>query len=203
MLLEHRNKKPVIHESALIAPNATVCGDVTIGAHTQILFGAVITSEGDSVKIGRNCVIMENAVLRGTYQHPLIIGDNVLIGPHAHLTGCTIENNAFLATGCSVFTGAHIGTNAEVRINGVVHLKTTLAPNETVPIGWVAVGNPCKILPPDKHDEIWAVQKPLNFPKTVFGVDRPKPGETIMPEIMPRYAVSLYKHHRDDRMIDE
>ncbi len=33
-------------------------------------------------------------------------------------------------------------------------------------------------------DEIWAVQKPLDFPKTVFGMDRPPEGQSIMPAAM-------------------
>ena len=56
---------------------------------------------------------------------------------------------------------------------------------------WVAVGDPARILPPEAHDEIWAIQEPLNFPKEVFGVDRPGPGETRMPEIMARYCRAL------------
>jgi len=201
MVIEHRGKAPTIHESAFIAPNATICGDVKIGCNSQVLFGAVITAAGGSVEIGDNCVIMENAVLRGTPKHPLTLGDNVLVGPHAHLTGCMVENNAFLATGCSVFTGAHIGAGAEARINSVVHLKTSLPPNATVPIGWVALGDPCQILPPNEHEMIWSIQKPLNFPKTLFGLDRPAAGETIMPEAMSRYAKSLGMHHSTDKII--
>lgn len=203
MIIEHRGKQSSIHESAYVAPNATICGDVLIGANTSVLFGAIITAAGGQVKIGSNCVVMENAVIRGTPKYPTTIGDNVLIGPHAHLTGCTVEDNVFLATGCSVFTAAHIGTGAEVRINGVVHLKTVLLPNETVPIGWVVVGNPAQILPPSEHDNIWAIQKPLDFPQTVFGIGRAPAGETIMPEAMSRYTRSLRNHHKEDKLISE
>src|SRR5690606_522288 len=63
--------------------------------------------------------------------------------------------------------------------------------NATVPIGWVAVGDPARILPPEVHDEIWAVQEPLNFPKEVFGVERAGPGETRMLEIKARYCRML------------
>ena len=201
MIIEHRGKAPTIHESAFVAPNATICGDVKIGSNSQVLFGAVITAAGGTVEIGANCVIMENAVLRGTPGRPLTLGDNVLVGPHAHLTGCTIESNVFLATGSSVFTGAHIGAGAEARINSVVHLKTSLPPNATVPIGWIAVGDPCQILPPSGHEAIWSIQEPLNFPKTVFGLDRPASGDTIMPEAMSRYTASFGKHHSTDKIL--
>jgi len=42
MLLEHRGKRPSIHDSAYVAPTAVVCGDVSIGEASRILFGAVI-----------------------------------------------------------------------------------------------------------------------------------------------------------------
>ena len=201
MLLEHEGRRPTIHASAYVAPNATVSGDVTIGPEGRILFGAVLTAEGGPVILGRHCVVMEQAVLRGTKAHPLRLGDHVLVGPHGHLSGCTVEDEAFVATGASVFNGARLGARSTVRINGVVHIKTVLAPDAVVPIGWVAVGDTARILPPDAHDEIWAVQGPLNFSKTVFNLDPAPAGQTDMPERMRRYSAALGTHARD-RMLD-
>jgi carbonic anhydrase/acetyltransferase-like protein (isoleucine patch superfamily) len=159
MLLEHQGKRPRVHETAYVAPTATICGDVTIGENSRVLFGAVIVAEGGPVEIGAECIVMENAVIRGTRRHPIRIGHHVLVGPRAYLTGCTVEDNVFLATGATIFNGARIGTRAEVRINGVVHLKTNLPPDAIVPIDWVAVGDPAQILPPHEHENIWAIQK--------------------------------------------
>jgi carbonic anhydrase/acetyltransferase-like protein (isoleucine patch superfamily) len=198
MLLEHRKIRPKIHETAYVAPTAVLCGNVTIGKNSRVLFGAVLTAEGGPVVVGDQCVIMENAVIRGTAWHPTRIGDYVLVGPRTYLSGCTVEDSAFLATGSTVFNGARIGTRAEVRINGVVHLKTVVPPEGLVPIGWVAVGDPAVILPPSEHDRIWEVQEPLNFPKSVFGLDRVPPGETIAPEMTERYARALGLHLDDE-----
>jgi carbonic anhydrase/acetyltransferase-like protein (isoleucine patch superfamily) len=144
---------------------------------------------------------METAVLRGTKRHPLTLGNHVLVGPRAYLTGCTVEDSAFLATGATVFNGARIGAQAEVRINGVVHLKTNLPADATVPIGWVAVGDPAEIFPPHEHDKIWSLQGPLNFPREIFGLDRPPKGGTIMPELTRRFAKALATH-KDDKFLD-
>ena len=201
MLLEHEGRRPRIHASAYVAPNATVSGDVTIGPESRILFGAVLTAEGGPVILGSRCVVMEQAVLRGTKAHPLRLGDHVLVGPHAHLSGCEVEDNVFVATGASVFNGARLGTRSTVRINGVVHIKTVLAPDTIVPIGWVAVGDPARILSPDAHDEIWTVQGPLNFSKTVFNLDPAPAGQSNMPERMRRYAAALGRHAHD-RILD-
>jgi carbonic anhydrase/acetyltransferase-like protein (isoleucine patch superfamily) len=197
ILLDHRNKRPSVAPSAYIAPNAVLCGDVAIGEDSHVLFGAILTAEGGSITIGRQCIVMEGAVPRGVARHPLSIADHVLVGPGAHLTGCTVEECAFLATHATVFHGAHIGARAEVRINGVVHLLTNLPADAVVPIGWVAVGNPATIRPPKEHAEIWAAQEPLNFPREVFGLERPKAGETIMPKMTERYTRSLSEHFRN------
>lgn len=200
MLLEHRGKSPKIHDSVYIAPTATVCGDVTIGENTSVLFGAVITADGGPVTIGKNCIIMENAVIRGTRKQPAILENNILVGPRSYLTGCAVKDNVFLATGSTVFNGATIEERSEVRINGVVHINTRVTRDSTVPIGWVAVGDPCRILPPEEHDQIWKIQKDLDFPGTVWGVDRPGEGESIMPDIARRYSHYL-AGHRSDRAV--
>jgi carbonic anhydrase/acetyltransferase-like protein (isoleucine patch superfamily) len=202
MILEHRGVRPGIHASTRIAPNAVICGDVTIGPNGSVGFGAVITAESGKVTIGENCVIMDTAVIRGVRDNPVSIADNVMVGPRACLTGCTVESEAFIATGATIFNGARIGRNAEVRINAIVHLRTVLPADATVPLNWIAIGDPARILPPHMHDEIWTIQKALDFPKYVFGIDRPPPGESIMPAVMPRYAKALTHWHEADREIE-
>jgi carbonic anhydrase/acetyltransferase-like protein (isoleucine patch superfamily) len=118
MLVKHLGKSPVIDPTAFVAPNAAVCGDVSIGPGARIMFGAQVIAEGGSIKIGRECIVMENAVLRSTAVHCLSIASHCLVGPNAHVVGSTIDEEVFLATGCAVFHGSHIGAGAEVRING-------------------------------------------------------------------------------------
>ena len=201
MQIEHAGVQPRVHQTARVAPTAVICGDVAIGPTCSIGFGAVLTAESGPIRIGSNCIIMDTAVLRGVKGSPLTLGDNVLVGPRAYLTGCSIDDEAFLATGSTVFNGAVIGRGAEVRINGIVHLRTVLPANATVPLGWIAVGDPARILPPEAHDEIWAVQKQLDFPRFVFGVERPPEGQTIMPDVMPRYAAALRRGHDPDKIM--
>ena len=128
MLIEHRGERPTVPDSAYVAPNAVVCGEVRLGEDARVLFGAVVTAEGGPVEIGESTVVMEQAVVRGRERHSTSIGDHVIVGPHAHVNGATVEDEAFLATGSSVFMGARVGAGAEVRINGVVQVNTHLLP---------------------------------------------------------------------------
>jgi carbonic anhydrase/acetyltransferase-like protein (isoleucine patch superfamily) len=97
MTIRHLGVAPSIHPEAYVAPTAVVSGQVSIGPGSCIMHGAVLAAEGGPIQIGSHCVIMENAVLRGTGRHPLLMGDGVLIGPHAQLTGCCLADEVFIA----------------------------------------------------------------------------------------------------------
>jgi carbonic anhydrase/acetyltransferase-like protein (isoleucine patch superfamily) len=202
VLIEHDGQRPEIAQNAYVAPTAVVSGEVTVGPECRILFGAVLTADGGPVRLGERCIVMENAVIRGRAGHPATLGDHVIVGPHAHLNGADVQDDVFLATGASVFPGARIGTRSEVRIGAVVHVNSTLPADGMVPIGWVAVGDPAQAFPPERHEEIWAIQRDLDFPGTVFGLERPEEGslQSLHPEITRRYA-ELFGRHREDRRL--
>lgn len=148
MLIEHRGKKPVVPESAYVAPSAVLCGAVVLGERARILHGAVLSAEDGEVRIGADVVVMENALVRGRAEHPARIGDAVLIGPHAHVNGASVEDEVFVATGASMFPGAVAGAGSELRINSVLHVNSRLLPGTVVPIGWIATGDPAELFSP-------------------------------------------------------
>jgi hypothetical protein len=53
------------------------------------------------------------------------------------------------------------------------------------------------VLSPDRHEEIWAIQRELDFPGTVYGEPR---GDDLMARVMPRQTAWLAAH-RDDRVL--
>ncbi|GAA0250932.1 gamma carbonic anhydrase family protein [Cryptosporangium japonicum] len=173
-----------VHPDAWVSPHAVLRGEVVVGAGSRVLDLAVIHAVGGPVTIGRNVVVMEHAVLRGRADHPLTIGDSVMIGPHTHVNGAHLEDEVFVATGASLFPGSHVGAGCELRINSVLHVNSRLDPGTVVPIGWIAAGDPARLFSPDRHEELWAVQQTLDFPGTVYGVDR----GASMHEIMRRQS---------------
>jgi carbonic anhydrase/acetyltransferase-like protein (isoleucine patch superfamily) len=118
----------------------------------------------------------------------------VLVGPQAHVNGAVIGDGAFIATGAALFPGSQIGRGAEVRIGGVVHVNTVLPDDAVLPIHWVAVGDPAQLFSPDRHDEIWAVQRELDFPGTVYGLPR-----DATPEQLMQRQSEWFGAHLDDR----
>jgi carbonic anhydrase/acetyltransferase-like protein (isoleucine patch superfamily) len=198
MLVRHRGSRPSVDPTAYVAPTAVLCGDVRVGPHARVLFGAVLSGEDGRVAVGARCVVMEHALVRGRAAHPVTLGDDVLVGPHAHVNGAQVGDGCFLATGSSLFPGARLGRDVEVRINGVVHVNSALPDGALVPIGWVAIGDPAEVLPPREHERIWAIQRELDFPGTVYGLPR----EASARERMERQA-AWFGAHLDDEVLPE
>ncbi|MFE0522761.1 gamma carbonic anhydrase family protein [Streptomyces sp. NPDC058954] len=198
MLIEHRGRRPLVPDSAYVAPSATLCGAVVLGEGARVLHGAVLTAEDGEVRVGADTVVMEHALVRGRARHPAVIGDAVLIGPHTHVNGAVVEDEVFVATGASLFPGSVAGAGAELRINSVLHVGSRLAPGTVVPIGWIAAGDPARLFAPEQHEELWQVQRELDFPGTVYGVPRGTP----MRDIMTRQS-AFYGAHLDDRPLGD
>src|SRR4051794_20372076 len=177
-----------VHPEAWVSPHAILEGAVTVGPGSRILDLAVIHAVQGSVGIGSNVVVMEHAVVRGRSNHPVSIGDSVLVGPRTHLNGAHVEDEVFIATGASLFPGSRAGAGSELRINSVLHVNSPLAAGAVVPIGWIAAGDPAELFSPDRHDDLWAVQESLDFPGTVYGVDRGTSMREIMRQQSERYA---------------
>jgi carbonic anhydrase/acetyltransferase-like protein (isoleucine patch superfamily) len=202
VLVEHRGHRPQIDPTAWIAPNAVLSGYVVLGPGVRVLYGAVLTAEGDRpLTVGRNCVIMEHAVLRAAGRWPLELGDHVLVGPHAHLSGCVVGPGSFIATGAMVFNGARLGAACVVALGGKVHIETELADSTFVPIGFIAIGRPGRLHAPEQAPAVHEELNRIGFLPHVFGVDPAgRPRLEVMTEALTRYARALGAH-RDDRIV--
>ncbi len=196
MIVTHRGKSPTIDPTATVAPTAVVCGDVVLGPGVRVLHGAVLTAEDGRVVVGEDTVVMENAVVKARKGHDVRIGDAVVLGPHVHVNGAVVGDECFVATGAALFPGAVLEHGCEVRIRAVVQVNTRIHQGAIVPIGWIAVGTPATMLPPDRHEEVWAIQQQLDFTGTVYGVER----ETSMRELL-RGQSEFYGAHADDEII--
>jgi carbonic anhydrase/acetyltransferase-like protein (isoleucine patch superfamily) len=201
--IRHRGCAPSVHPDAYVAPTAVLSGQVSIGAGSCIMHGAVLAAEGGPVQVGAGCVIMENAVLRGTVPHPLLIGDRVLAGPHTQLTGATLADEVFIAVGAMVGNGAHLGRAVSVAPGAIVHLGAIVAPQARIPAGWVAVGDPARAYPPGQAEAIRTalVETGWSFLPLVFGVDDAGGRRDQLRTALARYTTAMASHHRQDEIL--
>jgi carbonic anhydrase/acetyltransferase-like protein (isoleucine patch superfamily) len=172
--IRHRGHEPYIHQTAYIAPTATLIGNVRIGPRARVMYGAVLEAEGSRIEIGEATVICENAVLRasavtGTDQ-PVVLGDHVFVGPHAPLLGCTVERCTYLATSATVLQTARLGAGAVVAVGGLVHAGTVVPSEFFVPPYTLAIGDPPRLLAAGSAEAPDAIRQ-VGFAKVAFGVE--------------------------------
>ena len=185
---------PSVDDGLPSAPTAVLAGDVTVGPHSRVLFGAVITAEGGPVEIGANCVIMENAVIRGVPNQDMRIGNQVVIGPQAHLTGCVIKEEIPGSRPAPWCSTAPASKPVPRIIHAVVYVNTVVPSGVAVPMGWFAGGQPAELVPPQDWDRIRAIMGPLDYAGTVFGVGG---AGALMPDVARRYSRGLALHQHD------
>ncbi len=175
MLIKHRGFEPVVDSSVFIAPTAVLVGRVAVGRDSRIMYGAVLDSEGSEIKIGECTIICENAVLRATAsgdrEHPVLIRDNVFIGPHATPLGSTVEPCSYIATGATVLQGAVVHSGAVVAVGALVHAKTVVPEGFFIPPNTIAIGDPVKIYSPDEKELLAEAIKSIGFAKIAFGIE--------------------------------
>jgi len=161
----------IIHPTAKIRAGAMLQGSIIIGANTFVAAGAVIAANGGTIEIGSNTVIMENAVIRSSAKFNCKIGNNVLIGPKAGITGATIADCCFVATNGTVFQGSVLSTGTVLAVNGIIQIDSYCPANTFIPINHIAFGKPARIYSPlemnDFHDDLGKT----GFTKYVYGID--------------------------------
>ncbi|GAC1654508.1 MAG: hypothetical protein NVS9B12_05090 [Vulcanimicrobiaceae bacterium] len=201
MIVSSNAKKPQIHSSAYVAPNAVVSGEVTIEEGCAVLFGAVISAEGAPAVIGANTVVMENAVLKSSggaaISFPLTVGESCIIGPGAYVVGATIEPGAFVAAGAKVFNGATIEQGVSVALGAIVHINTHLRSGQHVPMQHIAYGDPATIHPPREAQQI---HDRMDFFASVFNLPE---SDDVRAQAAQAYSKFLRKTHAQDTAVAE
>jgi carbonic anhydrase/acetyltransferase-like protein (isoleucine patch superfamily) len=131
--------EPSIHPEAFVHPDATVIGNVTIGAESSVWPQAVLRGDAGTISIGARTSIQDGSVIHTTALIPTVIGDDCVIGHLVHMESCTIESGALVGSGSIVLHGAVVRSEAIVGANAVV-------PNGMeVPSRALALGVPAKL----------------------------------------------------------
>ena len=130
---------PVIHETAFVADNTTVRGNVTIGEGAGIYFGAVLRAETDPITIGPGSNIQDNCVLHADPGFPTKVGRDCTVGHAAILHGCTIGDNTLIGMGAILLNGARVGRDCIVGAGALV------PQGMEIPDGSLAFGSPAKV----------------------------------------------------------
>src|SRR5438128_12513156 len=134
------SKKPRVHPTAMVAPNASIIGDVVVGSRTSIWPGAVLRGDYGRMRVGANCSIQDNVLVRYSSKNAGVIGNGVTVAHSAIVHACRIGDECLIGAGAIIFDGARIGTHS------IIGVGTVVLEGRTIPPRSVAVGAPAKVI---------------------------------------------------------
>ncbi len=122
ILLPFHGKRPRVAESAFIAPNAVLIGDVTVEEEASVWFGAVLRGDDaeNGIVVGGGTSVQDNCVVHVGGWGPTVIGNNVTVGHGAKFESCTIGDRSLIGMNVVILQNARIGTECMIAANAVV-----------------------------------------------------------------------------------
>ena len=136
------DKKPIIHETAFIAPGAVICGDVEVHENASVWYGCVLRGDTNKIVVGKGSNVQDGTIIHVDDPAwgglPTIIGENVLVGHKCMLHGATVEDGGFVGMCATMLDGSIVKTG------GMLAAGAFLAPKKIVPSGEMWAGMPAR-----------------------------------------------------------
>lgn len=155
-LLQKLQKGPSIHPEATVFPQAVVVGNVIIGKDSSIWFGAVLRGDTDTITIGENSNIQDNAVIHADEGDPCTIGNNCVIGHSAIVHGATLSNHVLVGMHATILNKVEIGEGSIVGANAMVPQGMKIPPFSLV------LGVPAKIVKTLNNENLKTIETNAN-----------------------------------------
>lgn len=142
---------PFVDETAWVADNATVVGDVHLAPGASLWYGAVLRGDGASIRIGAGSNVQDNCVVHADPGFAVIVGEGVSVGHGAVLHGCSIGDDVLVGMNATVLNGARLGAGSLIAAGALV------TEGAQIPEGSLVAGVPGKVrrsLTADEQDHI-------------------------------------------------
>ncbi len=125
-----RGFTPELGKNCFLAETATIIGDVKIGDNCSIWYNAVLRGDVNSIRIGKKVNIQDGAVLHTLYQKSVIdIGNSVSIGHNAVIHGAKIMDRVLVGIGAVILDHAIIGENSIIAAGALIKSSQQVEPN--------------------------------------------------------------------------
>src|ERR1043165_6645363 len=141
-LAKYLGKKPDVSRAAFVAANATVLGDVTLGALSSVWYGCVLRGDINSIGIGEGTNVQDGTIVHLADDYGVRVGNFTTIGYAAIIHACDIGNECLSGMGATVLDGAQIGDRCIVGANALVTQRFVAPP------GSMILGAPAKVVRP-------------------------------------------------------
>jgi phenylacetic acid degradation protein len=138
---------PVVHESSFVHPQASVIGNVIIGANVYVGPGAAIRGDWGEIIVEDGCNIQENCTIH------MFPGKSIRLKEAAHIGHGAIIHGAQIGRNCLVGMNAVLMDDVVLGDECIVGALTFIKANMIIPSRKIVVGNPAQIIK-DVSDEL-------------------------------------------------
>lgn len=156
MIRDFNSISPKIHETAFVAPNSTILGDVVLGQGSAVWYNAVLRGDLDSIVVGDNTNIQEGCILHCKKGEDVKVGSHVTVGHGAILHSCHVGDNTLIGMGAIVMENSEIGNNCLVAAGSVI------TPRTKIPDGSLIAGSPAEVKRVLSEQEIVEIKNNAN-----------------------------------------
>jgi len=156
LFIEYNGKKPKVSEKALVAPNATLIGDVTVEEGASIWFGAQLRADFGPITVGARSSIQDNVVVHMLPGGQTVIEEGVTVAHGAVLHNCTLKKGSIIGMNAVILDNAVIGEQAMIAAGSVVTDGTE------IPARHLATGTPAKPKKELSGNSLWWVDQSAN-----------------------------------------
>jgi carbonic anhydrase/acetyltransferase-like protein (isoleucine patch superfamily) len=132
--------QPKLGQNTYIAKTAVVIGDVTLGAHCSVMYGAVLRGDINRIVVGHHSNVQDNAVLHVADDFDCVLGNWVTVGHGAVVHACQVGDEVLVGMGSVILDGAVIGEQS------IVGAKALVTQGSKIPPGSLALGAPAKVV---------------------------------------------------------
>lgn len=140
MVKELNGIKPVADQTARVAPNASLIGNVHLGKRVSVWYGAVLRGDSTQITIADDTNIQDNCTLHGDAAHPLTVGAGTTVGHNVVLHGCTVGDGCLIGMSATILNGAVIGDHSIVGAGALVTERKEFPPYSVI------LGSPAKLV---------------------------------------------------------
>ncbi len=154
MIKPFQKLHPQVHETAFIAENAIIIGDVEIGEQASVWYGSILRGDVNYIRIGNRTNIQDASVIHvSSKTHPTILEDEITVGHRVTLHGCYVETGCLIGIGAIILDGVRVGEKS------LVAAGSLLTPNTIIPPRSLVMGTPAKVKRELNDEEIANLEK--------------------------------------------
>ncbi|MQN01784.1 MAG: gamma carbonic anhydrase family protein [Lachnospiraceae bacterium] len=142
-----------IDKSVYVAPGAYISDVVTLKENVSVFPNAVVRGDEGSIFVDSDTNIQDCAVLHCGNGFTVHVGKGVTIGHSAIVHGSAVGDNSLIGMGAILLNGAKVGSDCIVGAGSLVTGKMV------IPDGYMAFGNPCRLIRKMTPEEIESNRK--------------------------------------------